>query len=221
VNVVNVDSFQKLQDTLWAIRSKKIAADIVVIDTLTELAQIVRQDAIIPNMPDGYDMWSNRAKLGGEQSHWGQMTNLLTMAMRLFRNMGILLIINAHQDETEELEGAKKIGPAANPALRTALRGPTDIIARLSIETVEREVDGIKYPAGTRALRLGATGRYLTKVRADWGQKYPATLMNPTVPKLQELFPEARTIVVYGDPGAGKTILACSASMPNVLKEVK
>jgi hypothetical protein len=206
--------------------------DLVILDSVSRMADSTRGDFKLG--PDESVFWNKRdIYYKGDTYNFGAYEAASQFIMRHLRNLnvrGYRIIAVCHEDEQkEDGEGIKKRAPALNPALWQSLRASSTDIFRLTAVT-EDQFDGegnLFAKTGTRLLQTTNDDFAICKYTAlpDLEGNFkdiPKFLPNPTMRKISRMLgapPDFLTL--YGNPGAGKTTLACSDAFDPKPKKAK
>jgi hypothetical protein len=195
--------------------------DLVILDSVSRMADSTRGDFKLG--PDETEFWGKRdIYYKGDTYNFGAYEAAGNFIMRHLRNLnvrGYRIVAICHEDEQkDENEGIKKRGPALNPAFWQSLRATSSDIYRLTVvpeDTTDAE-GNLVARAGTRLLQTTldeiAICKYTAPPTLEGEFKVvPKYLANPTMRKITRMLGvQPDFVTLYGDPGAGKTTLACS-----------
>jgi hypothetical protein len=219
----------------WLVQNATVD-DVVVLDTISQMAFATRGDAKLGTNPDA-DLWDKRGLfLDGDKNYLTVYEMAGQFIMRRLRNIrarGIRIITTAHETEqTDKAEGyaVKKIAPAMNKALYESLRSVTSDVFRLWVlrsPIYNQQSREVLYPSGTRVFQIQSTEAAVAKYHTD-----PFTAMSlpthvpiknaitPALPTLYRTLKKVPTWVnIYGEQGAGKTSAACSEALEVYLQQ--
>jgi hypothetical protein len=220
--VVSYDAstYEKAEQVFWAIYNKQIKADVIVLDTITTLADnyvaAVTLDPENQKFEQGTTWWSQRKKMRQNQDIWNIVNFGMGQIMQGIRNLQQPSIFLAHETERDDPTADGEVErhmPSLTPKILKRVMAYSDIVCRI-YKTATPFVDGgVQYPVNTRVLQLENTANAYTGVRLTPAQTAatPSYIADPTLAKLAGAIgglPHALTI--YGFPKTGKTVLACT-----------
>lgn len=216
-------TYPDFRDHTTRLLSKVGQDDVVILDTVTLMADTTRGDIKVGPAPEA-DLWEMRGKLLLDELNRNSYDAAGKMIMRPLRNLrarGARIITVCHEGEQEDKTTlTKKIGPAVNPALFSSLVGSASDMFRLTMLS-EPIIDGegnVKIPAYARVLEMRPNEDALTKfhVARDLSEKIPKKLVEPTLTKLYKVLGKKPSwLLLYGSPGVGKTTLATNEQGKN------
>lgn len=192
--------------------------DRVVLDTFSIMLSTTRGDFKHGNDPKT-SVWEDNQKWFGDKQGMNAYQAASNMTMRWLRNLknvGYDLVVLAQEDEAlDEVTMTTKRAPKANPEALDMLKGSsTDIFRLIEITQDKTDTDGnVTVAKGERILLLRRTNDTLAKFHVDLeqAQKLPDGIKSPTFPKLCEVLGKTPGfLVVYGQPGVGKTTFSTS-----------
>lgn len=211
-----VKSFDEADALYWALYYGKIPMPtIVLIDTITGLISMTRQDVVLPPELKGQQTLTQLGdKIVTSKREYGIVGDKITRLYRNFRELPCKLVLVAHEAQREDLmSNTEKMTINAQKMILTDITVTADAIIRLTTTNVPMTHDGIEYPAGTRQLLLAPTVDSAIGIRTHL--TLPPFIMRPTLAKFiqtlggWENFPE--TTVLYGPPKLGKTTFITGA----------
>lgn len=219
VTHIPIDSYPTFEETT----TRKLLPivgpdDVVVLDTLSQLAMMVRGDLKL-GTDVSESLWSKRNVFFADKNYLTVYEAACQLIMRRLKNLrarGARIITTCHEtDRKDEMDLVKKRAPALNEAFFKSLMASSSDVFPLSIvmEDVLREDGTVKLAKDTRILNMRLSDDYVSKVHVqrEVGSRLPAGIKDPTLPKLYgALGKRPSWLVIYGPPGAGKTTLACS-----------
>lgn len=164
VDVYPLEYWDQLDWIYWYLRGSSHEYQVVVIDTITMLANIgmkwilgdesTRDPSRDPQMPD------KRA--------WGKLGEVLKTAVINFRNLPMHVVFTAQEKTTtsEDDEGGSviEVHPELSPSPRSTLLAAVDIIGRIYTAEVE---SGEGKKRTERRMLLGTHPKYVSKNRFD------------------------------------------------------
>jgi hypothetical protein len=232
VIVEDAPTLDAVEKVYWKLHRGQIECDVVVIDTVTALATTTRHDfvriesKVASTVTDGAISRIWATQVDGRRM-WQRASDPLIMLLRQFRSLssgpdGKLTIFCCHERTREdESDRAMKGGPAVNPMLLADVIPFSDDVFRLRALVRPTAVLGKQHPKGTRLLFMATSEDLMTKIRIGQWIKYDDELAEPDLFRLeqvmQEFFP--RRLTIFGNPGSGKTTLACSFSDPQLAEK--
>jgi len=202
-----------------SIVSQVTPKDIVIVDTIDMLAATWRGDHNLGTDPTE-TMWGKKERFFKEKPGYGLYTGPEGMIIRQLKNLsrggeGAKIITTVHEavriDETT-VPPTKKRSPDLNPALLGSLMGSSSHVFRMARinEPIFNDQNEEVVSAGSRILQLRVTVEYTAK--AQYEEKLPKALTNPTLPRLWKLLGFVPTwLTVYGPPGVGKSTFVTSS----------
>lgn len=184
--------------------------DRIVVDTTTTLSTSINNELLTKG---GTMLWANRgAGMSLTQQQWGEMSSRMILFFRDLQELPLPVILVCHEGIRENpYDGIEVHAPDINKMVLKELYGMNDAIIRLGKLPSKTNIGGTDYPLGTRVLRLQDSPQFMAKGRDALPYQRPELLANPTLASfLKVCNPEPRKIVLYGPPGVGKTVFACS-----------
>jgi hypothetical protein len=220
VKELECGTFEAFDNHSRALLTKVSSGDIVIVDTLTSLANTTRGDAKLGN-DESESLWDKREKFLGDKNYLTVYELAGQLIMRRLKNLrarGCHLITTTHEDEQRD-DGTlmRKRAPALNAALYRSLMGASSDVLRMQVLTdpITNSKGEVKVPAGVRTLQLRVTDDAVIKthVRREIGEKLPKYIYNPSWEKLVKVLGKTPSwLVLYGPPGVGKTSLSTDAA---------
>lgn len=214
--LADYNTFVDICDTLT---SKVGPEDLVIVDTVTKLAETLRDNLLHGANPDDSLAKATEAMKGETygRNSYAEAQRVVMRRLRNLRNRGARIITVLHEDEQiDPYESTmKKRAPMINKAFYSSLIGASSDIFRLSfISSPMVDAGGKeKFPAYTRFLQLRDDENALAKfhVTPDISSKLPKLLSNPTLSKLYKVLNKKPSwLICYGAPGVGKTSFCCN-----------
>jgi hypothetical protein len=226
IDTYSCPSFRDCEAVMWGLNRGQIQADIVVLDTITAVAQVARQDIVMDpaQMGKQYPIWDNRERLVAQKQDYYKTADVVNRLLRplreLYRDKGIASIFIAHErstrgmeSRTDPLSGGDKIIPNLQREINDNLFAYADAIVRLYPAAYPFEYNGQMVPQGTRLLLLAATGDSSVGVRvpADKPPAPPFMIVAENDPYAFVRFIQAigndmpANTLIYGPPKIGKT----------------
>jgi hypothetical protein len=200
---------------------KVTPADLVIVDTVSKLAETLRDDIL-----HGENQENTLAEISREIKGETYGRNCYQAAQRVFmRQMknihragdGARIITVFHEKDQKDPDDVTlmKRGPSVNAAFYDSIVGQSSDIFRLTVavEDVLGQDGKVKYPRKTRFLQLQDSEEALAKYKVSpaVSEKLPRRIVNPTLPKLYKVLGKKPSwLSIYGSPGTGKSTLACS-----------
>lgn len=220
IKVIDGGNYDALDKVLGNLVEHITGADLVVIDTLTSLANTIRADAKFENS-EGRSLWEYRKKwLEGDKNYlnvYDMAEKMIMRRLKNLRNKGARIIVLCHEAEkNDETTMTKKRGPDLNDAFYGKLMSASSDVFRL-YATYYDETDiatgKVIIPAETRILQLRRTEEVIAKVHVtmDKASTIKSKMLFPTLPKLYaHLGKKPSFLTIYGSPGVGKSTFALS-----------
>ena len=212
------DTFVAFEKAIVALIPKVGPDDLVIIDTVTSLANTTRGDMKLGTELTE-SLWDKRSIFFADKNYLTVYEAASQSIMRRIKNIrarGARIITVCHEDEqVDPATLAKKRAPQVNEAFYRSLLAASSDVFRLSAlsEPELNEKGEVKYPADTRFLQLRNTDEAVAKyhVEREHSAKVPKRLSNPTLPRLYKaLGKKPSWALIYGPPGVGKTTLCVS-----------
>lgn len=196
----------------------------IVFDTATHFAAVTLNEIMLPMANRLGNIWKSRNGLKGGYDDYGQTATTVNMCFGTAYEMNrrsMQVIVTAHEAVRESPgEEIEMHGPDLQKKILTFTYGYSDVVARLGKVTQPMKQDGKTYPADQknplRVLRVQDSAKYMAKGRDDVEQetKTPELIPLPGRAGMTEVLAEfevkPRKFMIYGPPGVGKTVLACS-----------
>lgn len=211
-----IRSFDEADALYWALYYEKIPMPtVLLIDTITGLIGMTRQDVVLPPEQKGQQTLTQLGdKIVTSKREYGIVGDKITRFYRNCRELPCKVIVVAHEAQREDLmSNTEKMTIDAQKMILRDITVTADAILRLTTTNVPMNYNGIDYPAGTRQLLLAPTVDSAIGIRTHLS--LPPFIMRPTLSDLinvvggWEYFPD--TTVLYGPPKLGKTTLITGA----------
>lgn len=194
LKVFDVETWEDLESAYWWLHANPKAYKTVVIDTITQM-----QNILVQEIGAGKNL---RGKNAGDwgvltQKDWGTIAGKLKKLITDFRDLPMEIVFIAQARtfnlDSEEDEGVldPEVGPALSPSVNSHLCAAVSVIAntlvrsrmvkkKIGKKTIERRV--VEY-----CLRLGPSETYITKFRKPKGIDLPEFVVDPTYDEILEL----------------------------------
>lgn len=198
--------------------------DLVILDTLTRLADSARGDMKLG--ADAESLWEKRNVYFSDKNYltvYEAAGQLIMRRLRNLNNKGYRIVTICHEDEQfDQATMGKKRAPAINEALYKSLMGSCTDCFRLSVLR-EDEVNAegaVVASAGSRLLQTTMDDQAICKYQVEANddgsfRTVPRLIPSPTMRRVFKVLGKKPSwLVLYGEPGAGKTTLACSEANP-------
>jgi hypothetical protein len=179
LSAVDITSSEELIDWYWYLKTAKHEFGTVAFDTATQLGSMVLDE--VSNAPD----YSEKT--------WGKkMAETLNNIVNLYASLPMHVIFNCQRRRTNEEQAdyeGYEILPWMSPSVRENLCAIADVIgytylrSRLATDAQGREVSKIQY-----CMRLDPSAEVLAGIRIKKGTPHPSVLVDPTFPKLVDIF---------------------------------
>jgi hypothetical protein len=222
VEYIPIGSFPEYEDAVRKLLPKVGPDDLVILDTISSLANTVRGDAKL-GTDTTVDLWEKRSKYTADPQYltvYELAAQLIMRRLKNLRSRGARIITTCHEDEhRDEISMTKKRAPGLNEAFYKALMAATSDVFPLSVQLEDKynNAGEIAMKAGTRILNLRMSEDYVTKhhVPRARSEALPKGIKDPTLPKLYEVLGKRPSwLCIYGPPGVGKSALAVSELTP-------
>lgn len=196
LKVRDIRTWEDFEDTYWWLKQNPDRFGTVVIDTVTQLQQIVVEEI-------GGKKAEKAGKAVGDwgtmtKGDWGEVASRLKTWITNYRDLPMEVVFIAQDrvfnvDDEESPEGAidPEVGPRLSPSVMSHLCAAVSIIGNTFIRsrTVRKKVNGrtrerevIEY-----CLRLGPSSAYITKIRKPKSVSLPTFIVDPTYEDILEI----------------------------------
>lgn len=218
-------SFLEAEQVFWALyrannqipdgTGTPFTPDLVVVDTITKLAETTRQDTVLDPSKKGLStIWDLGEAAVASKREWGIAGDRIVRLLRNILELPIPSIFVAHQGDRDDpmSNTVKKVPDLQGMVLKNVI-ADTDAIVRLQASPVPVALpDGRVYPDGTRQLLLRATGDSAVGVRSPY--PLPPFLLEPTLADFINVLHGTlpHNTLLFGAPKIGKTTLAVGAN---------
>lgn len=193
VDVIEVESSEDLEDAYWLLHKNAAGYKTVVIDTMTQLQQLVVEEIARKKNRSERDPgdWGSLTK-----GDWGDVSSYMKTWIINFRDLPMETVFiaqdRAFNIEEEEGELAPEIGPRLSPATSAHLCASVSCVGNTFIRSrVIRMKSKLKKPLEKTVieycLRLGPNSVYITKLRKPLGTRIPNELVNPAYQDVLDL----------------------------------
>jgi hypothetical protein len=181
VDVIQVESFDMLEEIYWMLAGGKHKYKTVVIDQLTQLQNLALEKALADRNKDPGDHVS-KADFGNAS---GRMKTWLAHFRDLIdKDMNVLFL--AHDrvfgDPDEDGEGQidPSVGARLMPSVASDVNGAVKFIGNTFIRESFSIVNNKRQRLVEYCMRIGPHAYYTTKMRSPVGAATPETIVNPT-----------------------------------------
>lgn len=195
-DVLNVESWDDIEDYYWGLESGELKYDTVIIDSVHAL-----QDLAITRVK------TQNNKKPEEQTtmrDYGMAAGLLKTWIINYRDLqdiGIEIVFIAHERvNSEDVEDDEilmpEVGPRMMPSVASTLNGAVNVIGHTYIKesiTKSKKLGGKLKREVSYCLRLGPHGCYTTKIRSPKDREVPDFITNPDYDKLVEIITGSST----------------------------
>jgi len=189
LDVMEVNSWQDFEDAYWWLVQNPGKYKTVVIDTITQLQQIVVEEIAGAKA-------ARKNKVAGDwgtmtKSDWGNLSSRLKTWITNYRDLPMEVVFIAQDrvfnvDEEGSDDGMidPEVGPRLSPSVMTHLCAAVSIIGNtfLRSRTVKTKVRGRtrEKEVAEYCIRLGPSPSYITKFRKPKDITLPSFLIDPT-----------------------------------------
>jgi len=222
VKRITIPSWTRFINTMNELLTVVTPNDLVIIDTVTKVAETLRENVLRGESPDS-SLSAVHEVMKGER--YGQNSYLIAQQwfMRMVQNLyrggeGCRIITTAHEDLKAidpYNQTVTKKGPLLNDKFAASLIASSTDVFRLYWTPVPilNEKGEVQFKEYTRFLQLKDSDDAIAKhhVSPKVSVGLPKAMSEPTLPKLyKRLGKKPSWLTIYGPPGIGKTTLACS-----------
>lgn len=210
----------------WLLRNAVPGQDTVVIDTISQLAFLTQGDAKLGNDPLE-NLWNKRDLfLDGDRNYlnvYNVSGYFIVRRIKNLANRGVRIIFTCHEgDQTDQF--VKKKAPSLNKALYERTKEITSDICRIWVlptPILKPGTQEILYPAGTRAVQIKGDAVAVAKYHISpfIAESTPTHIpilkaTDPALPIVAQVTGKLPSVLMlYGEPGVGKTTAALSEAM--------
>lgn len=188
-DVTQVTEFQQFEEIYWWLEKRPKKYKTIVIDTVSQLQQIVVAETAADKNKKGDGKWGSLTR-----QDWGNISSTMKEWLINFRDlselgMNVVFIaqdrsFNMDDAEDSTVEITPEIGPGLSPSIAKTLNAAVQMIGNTFIRTkeIEREVKGKKkkFERIEYCLRIGPNPVYVTKTRKPKSIEVPSVLVDPT-----------------------------------------
>lgn len=190
VSVLEIDGWDDIEDTYWALKKDPKAYKSLIIDTVSGMQTLAIKKVKEDNNVAETENLSRR--------NWGEVAGLMTTWIMNYRDLEMHVVFlaadrikNASDEEDEDSYGEERlepeVGPALIPSVARIINASVEVIGNTFIRQ-RRKPKGDKIVEVTSyMLRLGPHPYYITKIRSPKSYKTPGSISNPTFKKLQQI----------------------------------
>lgn len=208
----------------WLIRNAVPLKDLVVHDTISQLAFLTQGDAKLGNDPYT-NLWEKRNLfLEGDSNYLNVYQVSGYFLMRRCKNLasrGVRQIMTCHEGEQTD-NSIKKKAPSLNPALYARIKEVTSDVFRLwtlPYAVSDPQTGAIMYEAGTRAIQIKGDAGAIAKYHLSPFIQTPTNIpipraTDPALPLVELIIGKLpTTLCLYGETGVGKTTASLSEAL--------
>lgn len=197
IRVTEPKTWEELEDVYWYLKQNPSKYKTVVIDTLTQVQQLIVDEI----------SGSNAAKKGKQAGDWGTMTKQdwgeVSSRMKTWITdmkelpMEVVFIAQDRTFNTETEDGSEdgaidpEIGPRLSPSISSHLCAAVSVVGntfiRESISKTKIKNKIIERSKKEYCIRLGPSAYYITKMRKPKAIELPEFLKNPTYETMLEI----------------------------------
>lgn len=189
VDILEINSWDEIEDTYWALKAKPNLYKSAAIDTVSGMQTLAIAKVKEDNNVGETENLSRR--------NWGEVAGLMTTWIMNYRDLPMHIIFlasdrikNASGDEEDDFEEERlepEVGPALIPSVARIINASVEVIGNTFIRQ-RRKVKGDKIVEITSyMLRIGPHPYYITKIRSPKSFETPGSIVNPTFGKLRKI----------------------------------
>lgn len=198
LKVLEVDSYEEIEDAFWWLKKNPKAYGTVVLDHLTQMQQVVIEEVAGNKKKRGNKNlgdWGTMTK-----QDWGEVSALMKSTITNFRDLPMDVVFLAQDrvfnldDDTDASVGEidPEVGPRLSPATASHLCAAVSVIGNTFIRSRTKTVKTTEGKSKTRevveyCLRLGPSSAYITKIRKPKDVEIPAFIVDPTYEDIMDL----------------------------------
>lgn len=187
IDVIEVTDREELEDVYWFLHKDPDKYKTVVIDTLTQLQQVVVEEIASRKTLKGKAPgdWGSMTK-----QDWGEVSSYLKTWITNYRDLPLETVFIAQdrvfngEDEDSDSELAPEVGPRLSPSVSKHLCAAVSVIGHAFIRSrmISKKVNGRKKEINKidYCLRIGPHPVYTTKIRKPLSVEVPDLISNPT-----------------------------------------
>lgn len=193
VEIRQLDTFADFEDMYWWLKKNPDEYETVVVDTVTQLQQMLLRDIALDKNKDPSKAgdWGSMTK-----KDWGEVTGAMKEVLTNYRDLtdlGMNIVFLAQdrvfggEDDDADRSGGMivpEVGPAVTQSIAKALNAAVSFIGNtfLREKKVEKEVRGKKSVSKVTeyCLRIGPNAVYATKIRKPKGAQPPSYIVDPS-----------------------------------------
>lgn len=198
LKVLEVDSYEEIEDAFWWLKKNPKAYGTVILDHLTQMQQVVIEEVAGNKKKKGNKNlgdWGTMTK-----QDWGEVSALMKSTITNFRDLPMDVVFLAQDrvfnldDDTDASVGEidPEVGPRLSPATASHLCAAVSVIGNTFIRSRTKTVKTTEGKSKTRevveyCLRLGPSSAYITKIRKPKDVEIPAFIVDPTYEDIMDL----------------------------------
>ena len=181
-DVVDLKSFDKLEEIFWFLAKGDHPYKSVGIDSLSELQMINLEGITKRLMGKITASGAKRASLDDIwQEDYGTSTQQLRRVVRQFRDLPMHVFFSCHDSMSQDKDKNETVHPMLTPKLRTAVMGYMDVIGYMYVDSSEEAEEGDEDRETPRRLLCRPFGKWVAKDRSP-GQRLGLLMEDPTIP---------------------------------------
>ena len=183
-DVVDLESFEHLEQIFWHLAKGDHPYKSVGIDSLSELQMVNLEDIIRKLVGRVSASGARRESLDDVwREDYGTSTQQLRRAVRKFRDLPMHVFFSCHDAASQDKDKNETVHPMLTPKLRTAVMGYMDIIGYMYVDsgTTDEGGAGGDEDQTLRRLLCRPFGKWLAKDRSP-GQRLGLVVENPSIP---------------------------------------